>query len=244
MNRPLALAFFIAILCSPALAAQSTQSAQPDAAGQPQLSATPTFSQSPTQSYPRLAGLADQAIEAQVNKLLATRERNDRTVRTDCLRSYVPRGKPSYSELIRLTYLSPRLLSIDVRTSSFCGGPYPNDNIPYPMTLDLTTGHELDWRHFFTNEFLNPPADKPSPLMDLYLRHAALDEDCTNAVNDPSTTFDFWLDSGHKALMARPSLLPHAVDVCAKLTPIPFTELQPYVRDPLIRQDLLTPPTP
>jgi hypothetical protein len=232
-----------AALCAPALSA-TAQTATPalDPPGQA-VSATPTFSQSPQQSFPRLSGLADTAIQAQVNKQLANRERIDRGARTDCLRS-TRTTKAIYSELVRLSYLSPRLLSVDVRTSFFCGGSYTSDNVPYPITFDLATGHELDWNRFFTAEFLNPPADKPSPLLQLYLRYAKLDEECTSAVNDPSTTFDLWLDSSRRALIAHPSSLPHSSDLCAKLTPIPFTELKPYLRDPLIRQELLTPHSP
>jgi hypothetical protein len=239
MPPTIALAILLAALCSPVFSA----SAQSDPATQPVITASPVFSQSPVQSFPRVSGLANKAIQAQVNKLLDARERNDRNVRTDCLRAYVSHGKPSYSELIRLTYLSPRLLSIDVRTSSLCDDSYPNFNMTYPLTLDLTTGRELDWHRFFVNEFLNPPADKPSLLLPLYLRYAPPSEDCNEDVNDPGTTFSFWLDSTRKSLMARPSL-PHVAQACAVLAAIPFAEILSQIHNPLDRQDLLTQPTP
>jgi len=208
---------------------------------QPALTAAPSFSQSPQQSFPRVSGLADSALQAQANKLLAEREHSDRTSRSNCLRAYVASGKASYSELVRLAYLSPRLLSVDVRTTSFCGGPYADTNMTYPYTLDLATGRELDWYHFFIDELLNPPADRPSLLLQLYLRHAPPTEECNEAVNDRNTTYDFWLDSTRHALMARPSL-PHVAQACAAIAAIPFAEIQSQVRNPLDRQDLLSTP--
>lgn len=233
MPRTIALAIFLASISA---------SPQSGAAAQSAITATPVFSQSPTQSFPRVSGLTNKAIEAQINKLLDARERNDRAMRTDCLRTYVSHGKPTYSEIVRLAYLSPRLLSIDVRTSSLCGDSYPNFNMAYPLTLDLTTGRELDWHRFFVNDFLNPPADKPSPLLPLYLRHAPPSEDCKDTVNDPGATYLFWLDSASKSLMVRPSL-PHVAQACAAIAAIPFTEIQSQISNPLDRQDLLTQPT-
>ena len=233
MPRNLALAILLATLSA---TAQSAATPEPE----PAVTAAPTFSQSPQQSFPRVSGLADKTVEALVNKQLANHERADRASRAACLRNI----KATYSELVRVAYVSPRLLSVDVRVSYSCGGPYPNDNTPYPLTYDLTTGRELDWHHFFVDSFLNPPADKPSALLALYLSHVKLDEDCTSAVNDRSTTFDFWLDSTHKAVIAHPNSLPHAADACAKLAPIPFAEIAPYILDPALRQELLTPPAP
>jgi len=237
-HRTLALAIFLAVIP----AAAQTTAPEASVSTPPAVTAAPTFSQSPQQSFPRVSGLADKAVEALVNKQLATRERADRTTRTNCLNAFVSHGKPTYSELVRLAYLSPRLLSVDVRVSDYCGGPYPNANTPYPLTFDLATGRELDWHRFFIDSFLNPPADRPSALLALYLSHAALDEDCSSAVNDRSTTFDFWFDSAHKAVIAHPNSLPHAAESCAKLVPLPFAEIAPYVLSPAHRQDLLTPP--
>jgi len=232
MPRTIALAILLAALSAPAQSAQSDQ---------PTVTAAPVFSQSPTQSFPRVSGLANKAVEAQINKLLDARERNDRAARSDCLRAYVAQGKPSYSELIRLAYLSPRLLSIDVRTSSLCGDS-PNYNMTYPFTLDLTTGRELDWHRFFVNDFLNPPADRPSQLLQLYLSHAPPSEDCKDTVNDRGTTFLFWLESANKSLMVRPSL-SHLAQACAVIAAIPFTEILSQIGNPLDRQNLLTQPT-
>ena len=241
MTRFFAAAILLTTLSA---AAQTAASTQPASAPPPSVTATPTFSQSPIQSFPRVSGLDDKAIEAQVNKQLANRERADRASRADCLRAYISHGKPSYSELIRLAYLSPRLLSIDVRTSYLCGSPYPNDDIPYPVTFDLTTGRELDWHLFFTDEFLNPPADRPSLLLNLYLRHAPPSEDCSDVVNDRNLTFAFWLDSARHSLMVRPNL-SHVSQACATIAAIPFAEVQSQIRNPLDRQDLLpTPPLP
>jgi len=233
----IALAIFI-----PALTAHTQTTAQPTTT-QPTVTATPTFSQSPQQSFPRVSGLADAALQAQANKLLAERERADRTSRTNCLRAYVTGGKASYSELVRLSYLSPRLLSVDVRTTSFCGGPYPDNNMTYPYTLDLTSGRELDWHLFFIDELLNPPADRPSMLLNLYLRHAPPSEECNETVNDRNTIYNFWIDSARHALMVRP-LLPHVAQACAAIAAIPFTEIQTQLRNPLDRQDLLSLPNP
>jgi len=215
--------------------------AQTAASMEPAPTATPVFSTSPEQSFPRLSGLANAAIQAQVNKQLANRERNDRAARADCLRQYPAHGKPSYSELVRMAYLSPRLLSVDVRVTSLCGSAPAVSNQPYPITFDLTTGRELDWHGLFTAEFLTPPADKASPLLTLYLRYARLDEECTTAINDPGTAFSLWLESARRVLLARPSSLAQESAACAKIAAIPFAEIAPYLQTPLLRQELVPP---
>jgi hypothetical protein len=193
-------------------------------------------------TFTRISGLPQTQMD-RVNTLLAARERQDREARKDCLQSKTSAApRATWSEDIRTAYLSPRLISIDARSSWDGCSAYPNDNIPTPITIDLVQGKAIDdWSLFFKAGFLISRGNQISPLMKLYLRHVHLDKDCLDVVKSPDVTFDLWLDS-RRGLMAQPSL-PHVVWVCASLIAIPFPEIQDAVRDPAIREDLLaTPP--
>jgi len=204
------------------------------------LKAIPASSRSPEQKFPQLSGLTDRNAEASVNALLAEREQQDRAARTDCLHTHPPGFSSSYWESIRVVYLSKRFLSIRVWASWDGCAAYPNYGIAEPLTIDLTHGSEMDWSEFFVDGFQSFEGEKPSPLMTVYLRRAALDPDCLNAVNRADTAFNFWLDGRTHRLMVKPDL-PHVVAGCGTLAGIPFSELQGSVRDPGVLKDLLRP---
>jgi hypothetical protein len=226
MIRPLALIFISAALYCPTARAQAS------------ISATPSSSRSPLQRFPRISGLQDQQIQAQVNAHLTNREEADRSKREDCIGTTMGPFRGEYSETIHVSYLSPRILSIDVRASFLCGA-YPNDDMSYPFNLDLIHGEELNWQRFFIDGFMDFAGGESSPLMKAYLKGSAPDPDCLHAINTSNMTFDLWLDRSRKQLMVRPSL-PHVVRACAKVVGIPFNDLQFSIRDPLDRRDLIT----
>jgi hypothetical protein len=197
-----------------------------------QVTAAPMHSQTPQQFLPRVKGLPDVAVQARVNKILASREREDAAARRDCLRegSVSIKDLDAYNEQIHVRYLSPRFLSVEVRVSNSNCGAYPNDDIPTPITLDLKTGREVKWERFFVPGFLPPALGGRSRLGRLYLRRSRLraNDDCRAAVE--TSDYVIWLDSAKHALMVEPDL-PHVVRVCAVTIAIPFSEMAPFVVD-------------
>jgi hypothetical protein len=207
---------------------------------QSQITASPTFSRSPAQRFPRVSGLTQKDLNDQVNALLAKKEQEDRATRKDCLQIRIPElPRPTYDETIRLTYLSSRLLSIDIRNTRIGCDAYPNIDITYSLTINLMQGKKLDWHLFFKDGFLEDLKGDSFSLLKIYLHHAHPDEECLKVVNDPNVKFDLWLDGRRAELMAKPSL-PHVVQACAVLVGIPFAEIQEAIRDPLDRQELVS----
>ncbi|HEY5055141.1 MAG TPA: hypothetical protein VII58_03225 [Acidobacteriaceae bacterium] len=192
-----------------------------------QIKATPISSRSPAQTFPRISGMADVVPQMHINQLLAERENQDRAQRLDCLRTHPPGMKSSFSESIHVAYLSKRFLSIEVSASWDGCAAYPNLDISKPLTINLTTGAQIDWDSFFS-----------APLVEKYLRRASLDRDCAQIINRPETQFSFWLDGKARRLMVKPDL-PHVTAACATLTGIPFSELRGLVKDSADMNDLL-----
>ena len=205
---------------------------------QSQVKALPLHSRSPVQQFPRIFGLASKGMQDRVNVVLADREQMDLESRRDCLHTHLSQLRATYDETIRLTYLSSSLLSIDVRSTRIGCDAYPNIDMSYPLTIDLTSGKTIDWTIFFKEGFLDAKDGRVSPFTSLYLLHANLDKECAAILSDRGTRYDLWLNA-QRGLMAKPSL-PHVVQACAELVSIPFTEVQSAIRDPKISQELST----
>jgi hypothetical protein len=219
-SHPL-LATFIAVCLTPFARAQ--------------IKATPLTSHSPEQQFPRISGLAPKTLHDQVNALLAKRESQDLDKRKECLASGMPNAPASTYETIRTAYLSPYLLSIDVRVSWTGCTSYPVIDMTEPLTIDLQKGAALNWHAFFIGGFFESTDDKGSPITQLYLHHAELTPECNAIVNKPLTEYILWLDS-QTGLMIRPAL-PHATQACSKLVSVPFSEIKEQV-NPTLRRDL------
>lgn len=202
-----------------------------------QIKASPLASRSPQQQFPRVSGLGTKSIQDQVNAVLAKRERQDLDRRKECLASDMPGApEPTYDETIRTVYLSPYLLSIDVRASWTGCSANPNIDMAEPLTIDLRSGKVFDWNSFFTGRFIDSSDGNSSPLTKLYLSYAQLSAGCSDTVNKPLTEYILWLDS-QNGLMLKPAL-PHATQACAKLVTIPFSDIKDQV-NPVLRRDLL-----
>lgn len=214
--------------------------------------ATPLHSHSPAQRFPRVSGLTDTSLQAKINLLLKKREEDDRRERIDCIHARLPGGSPtSYDEVIRVSYFSSRLLSIDTTVSMFCG-TYPIIDMHDPITIDLAEGAEIDWTQFFGTGFLDPKLPSTSNLLSIYLGKAKLDQECRDDLGQIIQTdsgprlktwqklkFDLWLSAARGALIVKPNL-PHVIGACAIEVAIPFAEIVADIRDPLDRQDLLS----
>jgi hypothetical protein len=213
------------------------------------LIASPMQSRTPSLRFPRVSGLPDAEVQRHVNTALATRESEDIKTLKECRQGIPgPPQKDKDLESTRVTYLTPLFLSIDARSTVFQCAPYPQINIPHPLTIDLRTGHEVDWKQFFVDGFLpvqdysvprKPHSDPTAKLTLLYLsRYKQTDPQCVSAVKDDSSYgYDLWLDRRRKALVVVPAF-SHVIRACADEIAIPLSEVLPYIADEATARDL------
>jgi hypothetical protein len=200
--------------------------------------------------YPRVHGLADPAIAAKANAILLAREQQSHKDRDDCLSQMRDMHRQPDNDTwvvqIDVRYVSVRYASLDVRESNYCGGPYPNDNISNPLTLDFTTGAELDWKRVFKPGALpdantGPDPDHPPALVGAYITRVAkgaggADPECQSGLADAIDGMFVWLDA-RRGVVLRPDL-PHAIMACANEIAFTPDEIAPYVRDEKFLADL------
>ncbi len=213
------------------------------------LVASPMQSRTPSLRFPRVSGLPDAEVQRQVNAILATRESKDIKTLKECRQGIPgPPQKDEDSESTRVTYLTPHFLSVDARLTVWQCAPYPQLDIPEPLTVDLRTGREVDWKQFFVNGFLpipdsrvphKPQSDPTAKLTLLYLsRYKQTDPQCVSAVKDDiSYGYDLWLDGSRKALVVVPDF-PHVIRSCADEIAIPLSVVLPYIADEATARDL------
>ncbi|HEY8698423.1 MAG TPA: hypothetical protein VIM02_12475 [Rhizomicrobium sp.] len=195
--------------------------------------------------YPRLTVFPDSAIRAKVNALLAQTETEARSDRDDCLanlREHHRSESGPYDVRIDVAYVTPRYISMQVRRSDNCGRSYPNNGVPSPLTIDLSTAQEVNWQWVFKQGFLYSPGGSQNDgrLAALYRqRYASVrgkDAECRQAVGDARLNFSLRLDAS-RGLMAEPSL-PHAVQACAEEIALSPKEVAPFVQDARFLADL------
>jgi hypothetical protein len=215
------------------------------------LVASPMQSRTPSLRFPRVSGLPDAEIQRQVNEVLADREKKDFQRLRDCsdvLQYQFPGAKNEDSETMRVMYLTPHYLSVDARLTVWQCGMHPDVNIPIPLTVDLRSGHEVDWKQFFADGFLpvqdysvrrKPQTVPTAKLTLLYLSlYKQTDPQCVSAVKDDiSYGYDLWLDGSRKALVVVPDF-PHVIRVCADEIAIPLSVVLPYIADEATARDL------
>jgi hypothetical protein len=187
-----------------------------------------------TPHYPRLTRFPDAAVMAKVNADLAAKEKQNQADYRDCLsglRDIAQKpDKDTWSVAVSVTYLSARFMSVNAVVSNYCGGAYPNDGIQTPVTFDLSTGKEIDWKAAFKPSFFS------GALTRLYRASypKSADAECRKTVTeqDPFETADgaiFRLETG-KGLVVLPDL-PHVVQACAEEVTLPAARLAPFLAD-------------
>jgi hypothetical protein len=206
-------------------------------------------SKTPQLRFPRVSGLPDAEVQRQVNAILASRERKDIKTLNGCRQGISGFSqKNDDSETMRVTYLTPHFLSVNAFVTVWQCAPYPQLNLPEPFTIDLRTGHEVDWKQFFVDGFLPVPdysvRRKPqtvptAKLTLLYLsRYKQTDPQCVGAVKDDiSYGYDLRLDRRREALIAVPDF-PHVIRSCADEIAIPLNEVRPYIADEATAREL------
>lgn len=210
------------------------------------LSAAPTDVRvAPMQSrgsqvnYPRLVAFPDAALRKRVNDLLAARETEQRQSKTACHNTFrdthQKAGKQEYSLAIAVTYVSKRYLSMDVRQSEYCGGSDHEEDVPDPLTIDLTKGASVDWRTIFKPGAMPDPqanANVEPGLLALYRAHYGAEKkppNCQGYVKGGIVQVKLWLDA-KKGLLVYPTL-PHAAEACVADIALTPGELAPLIAD-------------
>lgn len=199
--------------------------------------------------YPRLVAFPNPAVQKQVNALLAQREAEREQNRMECRNTFRDThhksGKQSFNVAIDVSYLSQHYLSLDIRQSEYCGGPYPDVDVPDPLTIDLTKGAALDWKAVFKPGVLPDPQGngKVTPqLLAMYqARYASAgskDPACQAAVKTALSQLILRLDA-KKGLVVWPDF-PHAAQACAVEIAFSPDEVAPLVGAPTFLADLKT----
>jgi len=189
--------------------------------------------------YPRLVAFPDATARAKVNALLAKAEAKDRNDRNDCLsdlrRSRV-QDPESYDVRVDVTYVTSRYISMQVRRSYYCGGPYPNNGVPDPRTIDLSTATDVNWQRIFKSGFLESDGQLAGLYRKRYPTVHGRDADCMSAVSEQPLTLSLHLDA-KQGLVAEPDF-PHAIQACAEEIGFSPADIATYVRDASFLADL------
>lgn len=209
-------------------------------------------------AMPRLRGMADTAAQRRANAELARYDREIVQERRECDDQAHEKARvvgDTYPGIeffrdARVTYDSPRYLSVEVHVGYDCNGTYPTHDSPRPLTLDLATGRPLDWDHAFVANAGVRDVDEgdltTSPLGRLYLAQyhrlgLALADSCESALstwNAPVVTV--WLardPRGRPALGVMPAVA-HVVANCSTPLVLPAAEVRGLVADSALRAEL------
>ena len=198
------------------------------------VTAAPMHASGATPHYPRLTRFPDATVMARVNADLAAKEKANASDYKECLSDLHDAGqkpdKATWSVDVSVTYLSAHFLSVGVTSSNYCGGAYPNDGVQTPVTFDLATGREIDWKTAFKPGFLT------GALNTLYraVYPKSSDAQCRSFVREqppfasPEDAI-FRLETG-KGLVVLPDF-PHAMQGCAEEVAVPAPKLAPFLRN-------------
>lgn len=215
------------------------------AAAAPVVQLAPMHTDGLDAKYPRLISFPDKAVQHKVNALLAAKDKADRDERQDCLSqlkdAHIAPTADSYSLDIRVSYVSGKFASLDVHETYYCGGPYPNDGVPVPLTIDLRTGTDADWKKLFKPGFLpDESGTSAAKLVSMYQGRYAKQphqvEGCLDVVKSDVDSLLLRLDAA-KGLVAIPDF-PHATQACAIEIAFSPADIAPYIADKTFLADL------
>lgn len=225
---------FVILSCCPVLHCQNSISS-----GQARLQPAAPLSMG-INALPRVVagGPLTAVAGAKINATLQKLDKRVEAAGADCrtqLRQYQPGASASqaWKRDIHITMNGPRFLSLLVRDSYYCGGPYPNDGVPLPLVFDLSTGRTVNWLTLLPSGAraeLETAAEGSQMGVIVWsrLRSMAASQakgDCKDAFMDSeSIEFALWPDARQHALLAEPVSFPHVIAACASPVLIPVNE--------------------
>ncbi|PIF74188.1 hypothetical protein CLU95_1309 [Variovorax sp. 54] len=203
-------------------------------------------------SYPRLTRHPDARVVEKVNALLARRHGQLNLAALECKATLYTETHPAAGSLgnydaesVRVTFLSPTLMSIVESGSTDCGGAHPHNHYA-PYTLDLVRGEYLDFHRLFRAFTQTPEGFAPSKTLMALIGKKLKAEGRgpeSAAAADPQQyagcdevwpeylALHFERSRERDALAVAVSGVPHALGACLGTTvALPFTELKPLLR--------------
>jgi hypothetical protein len=232
-----------AVAAAPAQAPSAAAAANSEAA----IAVQPMHSEGSLIRYPRLNGLADAAVQAKVNAIFAAREKQAQEDRDACFDLVRDAGETptdaNFFVKIDVRYVSARYVSLEIRRSYSCAGPYPNDDVPEPLTIDLIAGAEVNWHKIFKTGpgSYNIAKDSSEPLSEAYAARYAIEggrgaPECKGVIERGFGNMFIRLDA-RRGVMMQPDL-PHVAAVCADEIAFSPDQIAPLVRDARFLADL------
>jgi hypothetical protein len=178
-------------------------------------------------ALPRIA--APDAVGIRINDEFNMQDADVKKEIKQC-RSSDPR-RWFWERQVQVMMKGPAYLSIFVKDSSSCGGPYPPSE-EYALVYDLRSGMLVSWSMLLPG--VNVAGDRKAPptgiqgeavssiaLTKIYLRErkftltgADWEKDCTEALSSTELSFLVWPDGDDGALHIKPADLPHVLQAC------------------------------
>lgn len=202
-------------------------------------------------SYPRLTRHPDARVLENVNAILARRHGRLSLAALECKATLYTATHPAAGSLgdydaesVRVTFLSPTLMSVIEAGSTDCGGPHPHNHYA-PYTIDLVRGEYLDFDRLFRAFTKAPDGFAPSKtlmaLIEKKLNAEGRGPQSASSADPQSPGCDevwpeylalhFERTRGRDALAVAVSGVPHALGACLGTTvALPFTELNPLLK--------------
>ncbi|MET3373081.1 hypothetical protein ABIC89_002137 [Variovorax boronicumulans] len=203
-------------------------------------------------SYPRLTRHPNARVVEKVNAILARRHGQLSLAALECKATLYTATHPAAGSLgnydaesVRVTFLSPTLMSVVESGSADCGGAHPHNHYA-PYTLDLVRGEYLDFDRLFRAFTRTPDGFVPSQtlmaLIGKKLKAEGRGPESAAAADPQHYTgcdevwpqylaLHFERTRGRDALAVAVSGVPHALGACLGTTvALPFTELKTLLK--------------
>lgn len=204
------------------------------------IKAEPMYSEGAHVRFPRLAVFPDKMSRINFNSMMARDEAQDRADRLDCLaflRAHHQEEARPYRVEMRVTYLTPRYLSMTLTANRRCAGA-PAEDVAEARTIDLSTSDDVNWRAALKPEFFadGQGDHEKGELTILYRAHyPSPDSECRNQIGTSSMEFALWIDA-RRGLVAQPN---HGIyPRCALAVTLPLKDVAPYADDARLMSDL------
>lgn len=172
-------------------------------------------------------GTISAAVANRINGALRRLDARGLAAAAECRADAREASRPQaggWQRKVEVTMAGPRYFSVTVSDSSYCGGPYPNDDLQSAFVYDVETGRPVDWLSLFPvgakaldGSALDGTATGLVTWRELSRRAAAqATRSCRDMFGERALGFAVRLDGRSGALVARPADLPHAIQACAR----------------------------
>lgn len=201
---------------------------------------------------PLLKNSSDNSSFARVNSQIVDRTKDyacfANTSKEEFLLGLSPKTRPEdaraisffrvdYDVVTRVEHISPKVFSIYMDLSYFCGSPYPTTNFPASVNFDLTSGELVR----FADLFVDYQKQKKDILSAVFSKEVLLSKRKAFAANadietceaiyksDSLVEFSYDYTVTDQGLYVQPEL-PHVSEVCRVRALVSYESLKNYLR--------------